>query len=89
MSFVAACARVSAPPRCRRAGVLGATVECNGRLRRGAVDGIDHRFEQSPPAQWQADAGTDYRLFSVQAAAEPENAQPRFVFSKVMVQVPL
>ena len=60
VGFVAACSRVSDPPRSRRTGVLGATVECNGRLRRGAVDGVDHGFKQSQPARWQTEARTDY-----------------------------
>src|ERR1700722_6529747 len=60
-----ACAAVSDPPRGRRAGVLGATVECNARLRRSAMDGVDHGFEQSQTTRRQAHPRTDYHTVVV------------------------
>lgn len=51
---------VSNPARGRRAGVLGAGVEGDGRLRRGAMDCVDDRLEQHQLPRRQADAGADH-----------------------------
>src|SRR5277367_3712996 len=52
--------RMSNPARGCCAAVVRAGVEGDGRLRRGAVDGVDHRFEYAQAARWQAHARADH-----------------------------
>src|SRR5262245_17802564 len=42
------------------AAIFRASVEGDGRSRRGTVDGVDHRFEDSQPAGWQADTRANH-----------------------------
>ena len=37
------------------AAIFRTGVESDGRLRRGTVDGVDHRLEHTQSAGWQAD----------------------------------
>src|SRR5262249_51655102 len=42
------------------AAVFRARVEGDGCSRRGAVDGVDYRFEDTQPAGWQADTRANH-----------------------------
>src|SRR6516225_2005753 len=42
------------------AAIFRASVEGDGRSRRGTVDGVDHRFEDTQPAGWQADTRANH-----------------------------
>src|SRR5215470_11332851 len=42
------------------AAIFRASVEGDGRSRRGAVDGVDHRFKDTQPAGWQADTRANH-----------------------------
>src|SRR5262245_54099426 len=50
----------SDPSRRGRAAVLRAGIEGDGRVRSGAVDGVNQRLEQDKPARRQADASADH-----------------------------
>src|SRR5215468_6054383 len=50
----------SDPAGGRGAAIFRASVEGDGRSRRGTVDGVDHRFEDTQPAGWQADTRANH-----------------------------
>src|SRR5215470_5195216 len=50
----------SDPTRSCRTAILRAGVEGDGRLWRGTMDGVDHRFKQNQPIGWQAEASANH-----------------------------
>ena len=51
---------MSDPARGGRTTIVRAGVEGDGRSRRGTVDGVDHRFEHTQTAGWQADTRANH-----------------------------
>jgi hypothetical protein len=63
-----------------RTAIFRAGVEGDGRLWRGTMDGVDHRFKQNQAIGWQAEAGTNHDAvvaMTGQAAFNPSGPPSR------------
>src|SRR6516165_6850332 len=52
--------RVSDPACGCRTGIFREGVESDGRLWRGTMDGVDHRFKKNQPTGWQAETRANH-----------------------------